>query len=192
MIITAIPDKKFISGCEKLMKNAPKMCERATRDAIKKAKTAFMDAKGGAPAHYNVKKSKDLAPYTRVSGDSMTVRSRLFTVGTTTHFSHTPRAYKSQKGIPVRKRPKASVTIEKKSKKAYPHGFVVNPAAINGGNTMLWERKGKKINPVRNISAAQMASNEEVYEYIQKEMAEAFDKRLEHYYDREVSRVASH
>jgi hypothetical protein len=62
---------------------------------------------------------------------------------------------------------------------------------------MLWERistkKGdKSIRPVKSISAAQMASNEKVYPYIEENMTETYQKRLQHYYEREVARNAGH
>ena len=195
MIVQVKPDKIFIKACDNIMKNVPQMQERATRDALKKGKTAFMDTKGGAPSVYNVKKSKDLAPNTKVTKDSIVVESRQFTIGTTTHFSITPRNYKSQAGIPVKRRQRASVTIKRGSKRALPQSFIANPAKIPGGNVMLWERfltKSNKIRPVKSISAAQMASNEKVYPYIEENMTETYQKRLQHYYEREVARNAGH
>ena len=197
MIVQVKPDKIFIKACDNIMKNIPQMQERATRDALKKGKTAFMDTKGGAPSVYNVKKSKDLTPNTKVTKDSIVVESRLFTIGTTTHFSITPRNYKSQAGIPVKRRQRASATIKRGSKRALPQSFIANPAMINGGNVMLWERistkKGdKSIRPVKSISAAQMASNEKVYPYIEEKLTEAYQKRLQHHYEREVARNAGH
>ena len=77
-----------------------------------------------------------------------------------------------------------------------PKSFIINPAKINGGTTMIWEHFGgkgsKKIRPVKSISAAQMASNERVYPYIEEKMMETYGKRLEHYYEREVAKNAHH
>lgn len=195
MIVQVKPDKIFIKACDNIMKNVPQMQERATRDALRTGRAAFMDSTGGAPSVYNVKKSKDLAPNTKVTKDSIVVESRQFTIGTTTHFSITPRNYRSQAGRTVKRRQRASATIKRGSKRALPQSFIANPAKINGGNVMLWERflpKSNKIRPVKSISAAQMASNEKVYPYIEEKLTEAYQKRLQHHYEREVARNAGH
>ncbi len=195
MIVQVKPDKIFIKACDNIMKNVPQMQERATRDALRTGRAAFMDSTGGAPSVYNVKKSKDLAPNTKVTKDSIVVESRLFTIGTTTHFSITPSNYKSQEGKTVKRRQRATATIKRGSKRALPQSFIANPAKIPGGNVMLWERflpKSNKIRPVKSISAAQMASNEKVYPYIEEKLTEAYQKRLQHHYEREVARNAGH
>ena len=196
MIIYAKPDKAFIKASANILKAVPKMQARAQRDALKKAKTAFMDTKGGDPSIYKVKKKKDLAPNTKLTDDSMIVESRMLTIGTTTHFSITPRSYKSTRGIQVRRRTRATDTIRRGAKEPMPKSFIINPAKINGGNTMIWEHFGgkgsKKIRPVKSTSAAQMASNEKVYPYIEEKMMETYGKRLEHYYEREVAKNAHH
>lgn len=98
------------------------------------------------------------------------------------HFSFTPKKYKSQKGIEVSKRKKAAITIKKGQKKAYIHGFVVNPASLNNGYTLLWERNGNgTINPIRSVSVAQMVSNVDAYNPTQEFMSKVYDEKLEEY-----------
>lgn len=101
------------------------------------------------------------------------------------HFSFTPRAYKSQEGVKVSRRKKAAITIKKGQKKAYPHGFVVNPNALENGYTLLWERNGRKINPIRSVSVAQMVVNEEAYNSTMEMMQKTYEERLAHYLNRQ-------
>ncbi|MCI7108035.1 MAG: hypothetical protein MR945_09160 [Agathobacter sp.] len=104
------------------------------------------------------------------------------------HFSFTPRSYQSQKGIKVSKRKKATITIKKGQKKAYPHGFVVNPTALNNGYTLLWERQGKyAINPIRSVSVAQMVTNEDAYNPTMKVMENTYQERLVHHLKRQFN-----
>ena len=100
------------------------------------------------------------------------------------HFPFTPHAYKSQKGIKVSKRKRAAITIKKGQKKAYPHGFVVNPNALDNGYTLLWERNGKKINPIRSVSVAQMVKNEDAYNPTMEMMQKTYQERLAHHLNR--------
>lgn len=173
----------FTAKCRKLKEQIPKCYYRALGEAAKKGKSAFEDSKGGAPSIYNMKKA-DLSKYTRILKDGIRVRSSLFTIGTTTHFSHTPKAYQSQKGIPVKRRKRMTATIKKKNRKKFPHGFIANPAKV--GKTMMWERLhgSRKIAPIRTISAAQMASNEKVHPYVEEKMLEVLEKRFEHHFNR--------
>lgn len=172
----------FIEKCEKLRKAIPKCYDRAKGEALKKGITALTDSKGGAPSVYNIKKG-DLRQYVSMVKDGIRARSRRFTVGTDTHFSITPARYASQAGIPVRRRKRMSVTIKKRGRKPYPHGFIVNPARV--GHTMIWERDGSgAISPVRTVSAAQMAANDKVHPYVEEQMLNTLEKRFQHHYDR--------
>lgn len=192
-----LDSSQLISGLNRLKSFTPKCEERARRDAIKKGRTTFT-GKNGAPSIYNIKK-KELEGFTRTSDEGIEVESRLLTVGTTTHFSITPRNYSSQKGIPVGKRKKSTDTIKKGNKQRMPHAFIINPSRI--GNTMLWGRlvatkgknKGKEaLNPITTISAAQMLSNETISERVIDDMEKTFEKRFEHYFEREEEKIAKH
>ena len=101
------------------------------------------------------------------------------------HFSFTPRAYKSQEGVKVSRRKKAAITIKKGQKKSYPHGFVVNPNALSNGYTLLWERNGRKINPIRSVSVAQMVENEDAYNPTMEMMQKTYEERLVHHLNRQ-------
>lgn len=101
------------------------------------------------------------------------------------HFSFTPRAYKSQEGVKVSRRKRAAIIIKKGQKKAYPHGFVVNPNALNNGYTLLWERNGRKINPIRSVSVAQMVENENAYNPTMELMQKTYEERLAHHLNRQ-------
>ena len=101
------------------------------------------------------------------------------------HFSFTPRAYQSQEGVKVSKRKKGTITIKKGQKKKYPHGFVVNPDALDNGYTLLWERNGKKINPIRSVSVAQMVENEDAYNPTMEVMQKTYEERLTHHLNRQ-------
>ena len=173
----------FTEKCEKLKAQIPKAYGRAVKEALKKGKSAFEDTKGGAPSVYNIKK-KDLSQYVTVIKDGIRVRSRRFTIGSDTHFSIKPRAYSSQKGIPVKARKRMSVTVKNGKSAAYPHGFIANPAKARGGHTMIWERDGDKIAPVKAISAAQMASSDEVHPYVEEQMTDKLQERFKHHFDR--------
>lgn len=104
------------------------------------------------------------------------------------HFSFTPKKYVSQK-IEVddsgkKKKPRkrtATITIKKGQKKPYPHGFIVNPAALSNGYTLLWERNGKKINPIRSVSVAQMVENKDAYNPAMDFMEKVYEEKLEDY-----------
>lgn len=173
----------FLEKCEKLKGQIPKAYDRAVKEALKKGKSAFEDTKGGAPSVYNIKK-KDLSQFVSLVNDGIRVKSRRLTVGTDTHFSITPKAYSSQNGIPVSRRRKMSAKIKKQGAKAFPHGFIANPSKVRGGHTMLWERSGTQIAPVKTISAAQMASSEEVHPYVEEQMTEKLQERFRHHFDR--------
>lgn len=101
------------------------------------------------------------------------------------HFSFTPRTYKSQEGVKVSKRKKGTITIKKGQKKKYPHGFVVNPDALDNGYTLLWERNGRKINPIRSVSVAQMVENEDAYNPTMEVMQKTYEERLAHHLNRQ-------
>ena len=182
MNIKAKVDKSNISKAWKAVKaGGQKAVDRARTRALKAGVSAFTSAKkGGAPAIYTIKGS-DLKAATSVSNNSIVVKSRRYTIGESpSHFNITPKAYKSQKGIKVAKRKKMSATIKKGQKKQMPHAFIANPAAIKGGHAMLWERKGKRINPMHSLSAAQMITNPEVEEAVMDAINETYEKRLDH------------
>lgn len=177
----------FTAKCRKLKEQIPKCYYRALGEAAKKGKSAFEDSKGGAPSIYNMKKV-ELQKYVRLVKGGIRVRYHRFSVGSDTHFSINPKAYQSQKGIPVRKRKRMSVLIRKKNREKFPHGFIANPKAekVKGHKTMIWERFPDTggIAPIRTISAAQMASNEKVHPYVEEKMLEVLEKRFEHHFNR--------
>lgn len=164
----------------------PKVVERANRDAIKKGKTTLSRE---VRERYNMPK-KDFESFVRTRDTQIDVISRLLTVGTTTHFSITPKNYTSQRGIKVSRRKKSNATIKKGNKKYIKHAFIANPDKVH--NTMLWLRKGDTIQPFKALSAAQMASNREVSKAVMNVMAETQIKRLEHHLDREIEKHANH
>lgn len=196
-LVIKFDSSQLVSGLQRLKSFTPKCEERARRDAIKKGRTTFT-GKNGAPSIYNVKK-KELEEYTRTSDEGIEVESRLFTIGSSTHFAITPRSYTSQKGIPVSKRKKATNTIIKGNKERMPHAFIINPSRV--GNTMLWGRpiatKGENaglevLTPITSLSAAQMLSNKTISEKVMDEMNKTFEKRFEHYFEREEEKIAKH
>lgn len=160
---------------------------RAINDSLSAGKTKL---KSSVCAVYNIKK-KDVEKATVVfksypgnlKRGKIVVESRLLS---TYHFSFSPKAYKSQKGIKVKRRKKATVTFKKGQKKSFPHGFIVNPGALNNGYTLLWKREGKNIiTPIRSISIAQMVENENAYEPTMKLMEEKYNERLVHHLKRQ-------
>ena len=147
-----------------LVARGPKALQSAVTRALKSGVSAFKSSKkGGAPDIY---------------------KSRLLTAGKKpAHFAITPGSYTAGK------RRKATVKVKKQgSKENLPHAFVANPAKVNGGTTMLWERtKGRfphtgnaAMEPVRRGSAAQMVQNPKVEKAVMDAIQETFDKRLDH------------
>lgn len=130
----------------------------------------------------------------RLKDGKIVVASRRLTVGTSTHFSITPKNYSSQEGIKIKKRKKATATIKKKAKKSLNHAFIANPQSVKGGNTMLWIRiqnkKGKEsIAPIKTVSIPQMASEKTVHEKVQEVMLDKYHSRFQHYMDRNMKKV---
>lgn len=176
-----------------------KAMSMSINDSLKAGKTAL---KREISTKYNLKQKEvdknskiiSASPVQLKSG-KIYVASRLLTVGTTTHFSITPRQYKSQAGIKVSKRKASTATIKKQSKKNVKGAFIANPSAIKGGNTMLWiRRQGKKgkgvsIQPLKTISIPQMAANKTVSKNVQQTMKETYNKRFEHHMSRNLDKV---
>jgi len=93
---------------------------------------------------------------------------------TTTHFRVSPKSFVSQKGVPVKRRRKYTITIKNRVSTRW---FAL-PGKIPN---MLWERTGsgpKAVRPVKGISIAQMA-NKKVQQIVQQKMQEEFDKRID-------------
>ena len=87
-------DTKQLEEMTKAAKEfAPKAIERANRDAIKKGKTTLSKS---ARERYNMSK-KDFEQFVKTRETRIEVTSRMLTVGSTTHFSITPKNYYSQK-----------------------------------------------------------------------------------------------
>ena len=171
----------FFKTCKELQKKVPECAAKAERDAIKKGASALTDTKGGMPSIYNVKK-KDLSQYIKTSSKEIRVRSSPFTM---THFAFTPKDYISQKGIPVKRRRKVSVTILKGHRMNVHAKFIANPAKMTGGSVLLWKRLRKGDTEVlRSVSAPQMARREEISNYVDEAMQDVMQKRMEHYIDR--------
>lgn len=176
--------KKYIQN------GGTKSVSRAMNDALNKGRTALSK---GVREQYTIK-AGDFKENSRVSKATPTnlkkgrieVESRRLTVGTSTHFRITPKQYSSQKGKKVSRRSKASLTVKKGSKKQMKHAFVVNPASINGGNTMLWQREGENIKPITSLSVPQMVTDQKVYNAASKVMETTYQERLKHYMEREL------
>lgn len=190
-------DISSIQKMDKLLQQkGPKVIQGVFKRALKAGETAFESKDDGAPAIYKISK-KELSEFVKIKQDSLVISSRLLTVGTDTHFAMTPKGYKplaapgdssgGKKKKKKRRKIKATATVKKANKESLPHAFIANPAKINGGLTMLWERHPrikKLIRPIRRVSAAQMAENPEVYEAINKAIQETLDKRLDHELER--------
>lgn len=176
-------------------KYGEKVVQRAERDAAKKARTAM---KREIRKKYNVT-SEEMDKHLVAKNGEIRAESKKFSIGTDTHFSHTPAEYESQKNIPVKKRKKAAVKVFKKGRKKFKHAFILNPQKVKNGNeedgngkTMLWRREKGELHTIRSASVAEMANQKEISEKAQKVMSETFENRLHHYIDREVSKIANH
>lgn len=169
---------------------------RAINDSLVAGKTVL---KREISQNYNLKQkevdknSKVIkSSVSRLKDGKIYVASRLLTVGTTTHFSITPRQYTPQAGIKVKRRKTATATIKKKQKKKIKGAFIANPGSIKGGNTMLWIRLGGKnrgIKPLKTVSIPQMAANETVSKEVQEKMTEKYNNRFPHYMNRSLDKV---
>lgn len=199
--ITVKDDKDFFEQLALLPeKGAKTAMSRAINDALRKGKKEF----GSRVAKvYNMKvgEIKSYAKETKAtprqtSKARIEVRSRRFTVGQT-HFSANPDSYiqpgtKNEKGKVIKKKPQKVKIRKDKGWKEISSGFIANPSSVNGGNTMVWIRMGKKrtpIAPVRTVSAAQMLSNKEIAEGVQDEMQKYYLQRLDHHLGREFDRL---
>ena len=168
-------------------KYGQKCVDRATADALKAGKTELSTQ---IREVYEMKK-KDIDSYIEKEKDALHVESRTLTIGNDTHFKNTPKSYKSQKDIAVSKRKRVTVTVKKGNKEKMNHAFIANPDKI--GRAMVWQRKDSKhIEPVKSLSAAQMASNEVIAKKTMDTMEKTMEKRLEHYAEREAKRIANH
>lgn len=178
-----------------------KAMSSSINEALKKGKTEF---KRKASSIYNMK-ATEIAGYsdvktvkpnaTSLEKGKLIAESRRLTIGRT-HFASKPAAYKSVKGRKKRNinRTKTKVKIKKDvGFVPFKGGFIANPGAIKGGNTMVWVRlkegKRKPIAPVRTISVAQMLSNKEVYDHVSAEMEKKYLERLEHQLDRQLTKI---
>ncbi|BCJ98108.1 phage tail protein [Anaerocolumna chitinilytica] len=175
--------------------NGKKDMSMAINDALRAGITT---EKREVSLRYNLKQKEIVentklqrATFSNLKNGKITVSSRRLTVGTSTHFSITPREYTSQKGIKSTKRKTATATIRKKGKEKVKHAFIANPASIKGGNTMLWIKLNNNggIAPLKTISIPQMVSNPEVYKPMQKNMQEKYLERFEHYRNRTLERM---
>lgn len=173
-----------------------KAMSMAINDSLATGKTTL---KRETSLNYNIKQ-KDVDKNSKIvrcspanlKDGKIVVASRLLTVGTTTHFSITPRQYTSQAGIKVKKRKIATATIKKNGKKKVKSAFIANPGSIKGGNTMLWIRNAGKhqgIKPLKTISIPQMAANESISKPVIKSMEEKYNNRFNHYMNRSFDKV---
>lgn len=177
-IVASVDTKAITALAESVVKAAPKSIKRAQTEAYKKGVTALSKE---ARKVFSIK-AADFKQNVKVKDEGIAAESRLFT---TVHFPFTPRNYST-------KRRTATLTV-KKQKKKMPHAFIANPDAINGGNTMLWERTGKtskkgreSIAPIRSVSIAQIVGNEEVYKPAMDVIEKTFVDRLEHHLERGI------
>lgn len=176
--------------------NGRKAMSMAINDSLKTGRTSI---KREVSQRYNLKQ-KEIESNSKINrssisdlkGGKITVASRRLTIGTTTHFSITPKNYVSQEGIKVGKRKTATATIKKGGKQKVPHAFVANPANPRVKNTMLWiklNESGSRIAPLKTISIPQMVQNKDVTSTVQKSMVEKYNDRFEHYMNRNLSKV---
>ena len=190
-------DIKYDSNLAEMKKvielGGAKSMSRAINDALSQGKTQL----GKNVCFVYAIKPHDFKPAAKViktyEGDlqkgKIEVQSRRLS---SYHFPFTPKKYVSQKietdASGKKKKPRkqtASITIKKGQKKKYPHGFIVNPDALDNGYTLLWERNGKKINPIRSVSVAQMVANEDVYNQTMDFMKKIYEEKLEGYLKRQ-------
>lgn len=164
-----------------------KSMSRAINDALAKGKTQLgksvrsVYAIKAADYNENAKLTKSYPG--NLKKGKIVVASKRFS---TYHFAFTPRTYKSQKGIKVAKRKKATVTIKKGNKVTAPHLFIMNPEQVEGNYTLLWKREGKlDPYPYRSISVAQMATNEKAYNPTMEMMQKTYEERLAHHLNRQ-------
>ncbi len=173
-----------------------KSMSMAINDSLKTGRTSL---KREISQKYNLKQ-QEIEKNTKINkcsasnlkGGSIKVSSRRLTIGTSTHFSITPKSYASSKGIKVAKRKIATATIRKKSKEQVKHAFIANPSNPKVGNTMLWikmNKSGNQIAPLKTISIPQMAENKNVIQEVQKAMQEKYNNRFEHYMNRNLKKV---
>lgn len=187
-------DEKFFKQLKIVSSEAGRksMCS-AINDSLKSGKTSL---KRETSKIYNIKQ-KEVDSNSKVNRctennlkkGNIKIEGRRLTIGTSTHFSHTPREYSTQRGVKVSRRKKISVTVKKGSKKKMPHAFIVNPGSIHGGNTMIWIRERSKIAPVKTVSIPQMVENDRIKDNISKTMIEKYHNRFEHYWNRNMKKM---
>lgn len=176
-----------IEEMKQVIKNGGvKSMSRAMNDALSKGRTqlgkSIREVYAIKAATYNQSAKVVKSAPSNLKKGKIVIQSRFLSSNS---FQFTPKAYKSQKGIKVAKRKRATLTIKKGEKKNFPHGFVANPSSIPGGTTLLWKREGEKISPVRSLSVAQMAEKEEANSPAYKVMEETYQDRLKHHLNRQ-------
>lgn len=124
----------------------------------------------------------------RIRKGTIWARSGLLTTGGT-HFLVSPEKYESTRGRKISQREKAKVTIRQGRTAVFRHAFLVNPAKVNGGNTLLFQRTGKKakrketgeeydaITPVKTVSIPEMVDT--LADGAIEKMCEKYDAYIE-------------
>ena len=160
--------------------------QRKMNIAEKKAvKAGVKELKKDVKKIYNLQ-SKDKAFEKRIKtkkGAIEVTSEKGLTVGTDAHFTHTPKYFSSQKDIPMKKRKKIRLCIKKGNRRLVNGFFILNPEKTKNKVTVLWHRDSDSkwgVEPLKTLSAAQMASNQKVanetIKAMQKKMSEELDK----------------
>ncbi len=174
---------------------AVKAHNRSVGEALSRGYTALTDKTGGIPSCYNIKK-KELKPYIRKGEDKIEVESHLLSIGPSGHFETSPSDYRTYEEVVNSKRPKMYVKTMNSGRKRLKRKFFVNPDKTHGSLILfkvVEKGKGKykkgrgrrikdKLQPVKNITVAQMAENKLVYGYVHKEMLSKYNDRMSHNY----------
>jgi len=178
-------DPSFQKSMKKLM--TKKQYDSAIRRSVSRAiSSAYTAGNRAITSQYRIKmgdvrtlsEKQPQKGFIRYGGG---VKGRMLT---TTHFRVSPKGATSQKGIPVTRRRRYTLTI--RNKKAT--GWFMLPGKPSG---MLWQRTGsgpKAIRPVKAISIAQMA-NKKVQRTVQKTMQTEHDKRFRHEVEQIIKRA---
>jgi predicted XRE-type DNA-binding protein len=173
-----------------------KAMSMAINDSLKSGRTTV---KREVSQRYNLKQKEiesnskiNKSTATNLKSGKITVASRRLTIGTSTHFSITPKIYSTQKGVKVNKRKASTATIKKKSKEQVKHAFIANPSHPKVKNTMLWiklNKSGSSIAPLKTISIPQMVTQKDISNNINKSMKEKYEDRFQHYMNRNLNKV---
>lgn len=182
-------DIKLDPGFQKSMKKfmTKKQYESAIKRSVSRAvSSAYTAGNRAITSQYRIKMG-DVRSLSEKQPQKGFIRYGGGTKGrmlTTTHFRVSPKGATSQKGVPVARRRRYTLTIRNKK----PTRWFMLPGRPAG---MLWERTGrgpKAVRPVKAVSIAQMA-NKKVQQTVQKTMQTEYDKRFRHEVEQIIKRA---